>query len=100
MMGRKMWERFSKDIRLPKWQRAAAYCWAHCDRAGHCPLPENKLGDFLGCKETREVNRVVKRAVEMNWLSPGSNARCLVAVYNDVRYSAGNYKTRKDCEFH
>lgn len=99
MMARPMWERLSKDEKLPKWQRAAMYCWAHCDRTNHCPLPRNALQNFLGCANTRETNRVVATAVARRWLAEGSNDRCLVATC-DVQFRAGNFKSRRACEFH
>lgn len=99
MMSRLMWERLSKDVKLPKWQRAAMYCWAHCDRSNHCPMPKNKLQQFLACSNTRETNRVIATAVGRGWLAEGSNDRCLVATC-DVKYGAGNFKSRHECEFH
>lgn len=97
LVGRKFLERQANTTTLPAWQRTAFYCWSHCRRDNHCPLPSGGLAAFLGCEE-RIAARNVKKAVEAGWLSVGSNVRCLVAPM-DVQYKAGNY-VAKDCPNH
>lgn len=99
MVGRKFFERLSKTEKTPKWQVAAFHCWANIDRRGHCPMPRGKLTELVGTPNDRETRRVVNEAVSRGWLEQGSNDRCMIAPH-DMKYDAGNYKLRAECEFH
>ncbi|MEC4614571.1 hypothetical protein [Tsukamurella tyrosinosolvens] len=96
-VGRKKLEQFFNDDRLPRWQRIAFYCWSHCRRDNHCPVPGGKLALLLGA-EPRLVRREIKKAVDMGFLLDGSNENCLI-MPGEMRYNAGNY-VAKDCPHH
>lgn len=103
MVDRLLLKRLSKGASLPSWQKLALYCWANCDRRGHCPVPTGELGKVIAKGSqpvaAHEVRRAVKRAISEGWIDPVSSDRCLV-VPHGITYGAGKYKSRSVCEHH
>ncbi|AFA73920.1 hypothetical protein GPOL_c29030 [Gordonia polyisoprenivorans VH2] len=86
-MGRSMFERLSKDRKIPHWQQLALYVWAHVGTDGHCLLPADIARQLWrgSTARTDKLSEAVAGAVEHGWLDPQSNRRCAV-VPHDVEY--------------
>ena len=101
-IARPLFKRFSKDTKVPDWQRIAFWCWAEMRRDQHCPMAKGEIAvEVLGKPKMQsgKVSKAINEAIRRGWLAHGSNARCLVAPY-DVQFHAGNHHIPEVCEFH
>ena len=101
------WESQIHNQNLPIHDRIHAVAMARCDPNCHTPLQPGELARLVG-KETpdglfkpvdsKDIGGYVKRAVELGWLDPMSNTRCLVLPAN--REECRLPGRGKPCEHH
>lgn len=88
-----VWLERASDPRLPMYIRVAAAAYGRHRRNGHAPFDENELATLVGTDSTtglikavdrNNLQRAIRRAVELDLLGQGSRIRCLIVPAHAV----------------
>lgn len=101
------WEAQIYNSALPHWMRVYAVAMGRSEPNLHTPLESGELAKLLGHKQAdgsikpldrRDLNRYVKRAVDLQLLDEASSVRCLVLPVSTMACRRPGF--RKACSYH
>jgi hypothetical protein len=76
------WETKARDKRLPTWLRIAALAYAKHGNNGHASFGRGEMGEWFGAPgkplNRRRLSEYIHRAIELDFLMPGSTSMCLI----------------------
>lgn len=103
-----VWQERAGDASLPYWLRVAALAYGSHKANGHATFKPGAIGLVLASVDTTtgelkpmhkaNVQRAIRAAIEVGWLTPDSGSTCLVVPGHAIAGGKGN--PRAECPQH